>query len=92
MFEIMVQARMFPAMYPNSAKMALGWPTGRKQPKMAINRDLPGLCAFLANFAKLKIRGSKVQRVLGPLDQVMAILVAQPAKVGGSFQAENGLK
>ena len=29
MFEIMVQAGVFPAIYANSAKMALGWPTGR---------------------------------------------------------------
>ena len=27
-FEIMGQAGVFPAMYPNCAKMALGWPTG----------------------------------------------------------------
>ena len=30
MFEIMGQAGVFPAMYPNSAKMALGWPSGRE--------------------------------------------------------------
>ena len=29
-FEIMGQAGVLPAMYPNSAKMALGWPSGRK--------------------------------------------------------------
>ena len=29
MFEIMVQGGVFPATYTNSAKMALGWPTGR---------------------------------------------------------------
>ena len=28
MFEIMVQGGVFPATYPNSARMALGWPTG----------------------------------------------------------------
>ena len=29
-FEIMGQAGVLPAMYPNSAKRALGWPSGRK--------------------------------------------------------------
>ena len=28
-FEIMGQAGVFPAIYPNSAKMAFGWPTGQ---------------------------------------------------------------
>ena len=31
MFEIMAQAGLFPAMYPNSAKMALAVPSGRKR-------------------------------------------------------------
>ena len=29
MFEIMGQARVFPTIYPNSAKTASGWPTGQ---------------------------------------------------------------
>ena len=42
--------------------------------------------------AKFRSRWSKVTRVLGPLDRVMAILVAQPATTGGSCQGENGPK
>ena len=81
MFKIMVEAGVLPAIYPNSAKMALGWPFGRKQPDMAINRDFPDYVHLWQIFrqtksksAQFRIRGSKVPRVLGPLDRGMAVL------------------
>ena len=49
--------------------------SSRKTPKMAINRDFPGLRAFSANVArtkskskKFRIRWSKVPRVLEPIE------------------------
>ena len=73
--------------------------SSRKTPKMAINHDFPGLRAFSANLretklksAKFRNRWSKVPRVLGPLNRLMAILVTRPATAGGSFQAEKNPK
>ena len=73
----------------------------RKTPKKAINRDFPGVCAFSANFAqtelkrlKFRIRWSKVPRVLGRLNRVMAILVTWPgpAEVFKPKTTQNGNK
>ena len=57
----------------------------RKTPKMAINRDFPGLDVHFQQMLretktkskKFRIRWSKVPRVLEPLNRVMAILVTR---------------
>ena len=59
----------------------------------------PGATCIFANFARqnrraprFRLRWSKVPRVLGPLNPVMAISGTRPVTAGGSFQAEKSPK
>ena len=67
----------------------------KKTPKMAINRDFPGLRAFSAIFARDKIEEREIPHPMvksashfGAPKRVAAILVTRPAAAGGRFQAK----
>ena len=64
----------------------------RKTPKMALNRDFPGQCAFSAYFARDRIEQVESPHPMvksaarfGALHRVMAILVTRPATAGGGL-------